>query len=58
MCQKNVFGLQIAVNDTLALEKDKGAENLLGKSSNEDQWETLEVVGFDELVEVDTEQLS
>lgn len=57
MSQEDVFGLEIAMNDFVTVQKDKTAQQLLGESSYEFQRETTEIVSLDEFVEIHVQQV-
>jgi hypothetical protein len=52
MGKKDIFRLEITVNDALFLEQDETAEQLLRKASNKLQREAAEVVGLDKFVKI------
>ena len=56
MSEQDVFGFQIAMDDTLALKKNERRENLFGESLDKDKRKALEFMCFDELIEVDPKQ--
>jgi hypothetical protein len=58
MCQQNVLGLQIAMNDTLALQHDQGTEHLSAEATNEWKRESLELICLDELVQIHSKKFS
>lgn len=57
MSQKDVFGLEIAMNDFMTIQKNETAQQLLGEASNDFQRETTEVVSLDELVKIHVQEI-
>lgn len=55
--KQNVLWLQIAVDHILFAEILKSLKDLDCKSTNEREWDTLEVVVFDEFVQINREKL-
>lgn len=58
MCQKDVLGFQIAMNDSVLFKQDQTAQKLLRKSPHNIERETTEGVGLDEFVEIHVKKLS
>jgi hypothetical protein len=58
VCKQDVFGLQITVDDPMALEQNQRAKHLLGEASNELEREPTEVIALDELIKVHAQELS
>jgi len=54
--QKNVLGLEIAVNHTVPLQQNQTTEELLGEAPDQSQREAPEIVALDELVKIHTKQ--
>lgn len=57
MGEEDVFGLEIAVDDLVALQQAQAAEHLLGEGPDEAEREATEVVRLDEFVQIHAEQL-
>ena len=57
MCQKNIFGFQIAMNNLLRLQQEQTAKNLFRESSNHFEIRSPESVGLDKFVKVHVEEL-
>ena len=57
MGQKYILGLEIAMYDLFAPQKNQAIEHLFGETPNQLQRKALEVMRFDELVEVHPKQL-
>lgn len=55
--QQNVLGLQVTVDDLLLLQKNQRGQDLLAETTDQTQREALELVCFDELVQVHAKQL-
>lgn len=55
--QQDVFGFEIAMNQPRLVEQRKPVKQLLGKDSDQRRAQPAELVLFDELVQVDAQQL-
>jgi hypothetical protein len=58
MGKEDILGFQVAVDDLLAVKKNQGTEELLGKPADELQRKPSEIVCLDEFIKVHTEELS
>lgn len=50
--KQDILWLQIAMNDSMALEKNQRAEHLFRKPTNELERKSAEIVALDKLIEV------
>ena len=51
------FGLEVAVHDAMVAHESQRLQHLAREAADQTSRETMEVVGLDEFVEVDTQQL-